>query len=323
MGSGDYDKYFITTEYETTVKGDAEFDSRKTAFKKLPLNNFYAILNNDNNEEDYLQYLCKANLITNIARGEECLNFCKLFIYKFKKFSDIKKEFTGVKETEFCNYFNYWLGGELLRIGASTYNISKFIEIFGMLSSQKYIPGCTCKNNKITSSDFKKMKKYFDYAENLEGINNSEKEEFKNTHDDIYCYYIAKAVNEYNNVISNESCVNNECSFKEELDCFKEKFIRYQKSFRMKCSDIISIPCIQISKEEYDNSCPLGTTVKPPSHTAAHMPDQKEDGASGNSKTLATTSASAAVGIIFTSLILYKVTDYYILINMSVTLTYV
>ncbi|KNA00228.1 hypothetical protein PVNG_05396 [Plasmodium vivax North Korean] len=287
----------------------------KTAFKKLPLNNFYAILNNDNNEEDYLQYLCNAYLITNIARGEECLNFCKKFIYKFKNFPSIKKQCTGIEDKEFCNYFNYWLGGELLRIGASTYNISKFIEIFGMLSSQKYIPGCTCKNNKITSSDFKKMKKYFDYAENLEGINNSEKEEFKNTHDDIYCYYIAKAVNEYNNVISNESCVNNECSFKEELDCFKEKFIRYQKSFRMKCSDIISIPCIQISKDLYHMPCPLGETVNPPSQSAADMSGQQEYGTSDNSKTLITTSASAAVGSIFTSLILYKVTDYFILVN--------
>ncbi|SCO72139.1 hypothetical protein PVC01_070041700 [Plasmodium vivax] len=185
-----------------------------------------------------------------------------------------------------------------------------------MLSSQDYIPGCKCKSDKIASSDFKKMKEFFDYAENLEGINNSA-EILKNIPGDIYCYYIAKAVNEYNKVISDESCVNNECSFKEELDCFKEKFIRYQKSFRMKCSDIISIPCIQISKDLYHMPCPLGETVNPPSQSAADMSGQQEYGTSDNSKTLITTSASAAVGTIFTSLILYKFTPLRNLIGMK------
>ncbi|CAG9480875.1 unnamed protein product [Plasmodium vivax] len=309
MGSR-YDDLFDKWKDETSETEDEEeeeFNSHKTVFKELPLNKFYAILNNYNNDTDNLQRFCTSYIVTQSLNGVDCFNFCKKFIYKFKNFPSIKKQCTGIEDKEFCNYFNYWLGGQLLRIGAQSYNVSMFIRIFNMLSSQNYIPGCNCKSDKIASSDFKKMKEFFDYAENLEGINNSA-EILKNIPGDIYCYYIAKAVNEYNKVISDGSCVEKTCAFNEEMEHFKKKFLSYQSSFRTRCPSNINIPCIQISKKEYDKSCPSGTTVNNPSQAAAHMPDQQEYGTSDNSKTLITTSASAAVGSIFTSLILYKFT---------------
>ncbi|KMZ93713.1 hypothetical protein PVMG_05297 [Plasmodium vivax Mauritania I] len=323
MGTNDYDNYFDKWEYEITETEDDNHDSRKTVFKELPLNKFYAILNNYKNQEDAPQSLCSGYIITNIPKGHVCLNFCKKFMYKIKHFSSIKEQCKEIKENEFCNYFKYWLGEQLLRIDAHIDNISQFRQIFNTFSSLLNIPGCTCKIDEISGPYFKKMKKFSDYAKNLESINNSQKTDFKNMPDDIYCYYIAKAVSEYNKVISDGSCASTSCAFKEELERFKGKFINYQDSFRTRCPSNIIIPCIQISKDLYHTSCPSGTTVNSSSQTAADMPAEQEDGGSDNSNTLATTSASAAVGTIFTSLILYKVTDYFILINMSVTLTYV
>ncbi|SBT59528.1 PIR Superfamily Protein [Plasmodium ovale wallikeri] len=232
---------------------DYEENSYDVIIKELPLNKFYTALDNDNHN-DYTPRLCSGLENSSSEDKEPFAELCKKIEFKLKHLSHIKDQCNGVPDEQVCEYFNYWLGNEIYKIGFNSNSISGIAHACNLgytaLASKKcsYIP------DKFKNKDFKKMKEFFDYTENLEAIDKMAKE-FTVLNDVFYCDYINKAVKAYNEIKIRGTCEDNSCAYINEFRVFKEKYNTYYNSLNAKCFN--KIQCLMNSKGGFEPPCVL------------------------------------------------------------------
>ncbi|SBT58556.1 PIR Superfamily Protein [Plasmodium ovale wallikeri] len=266
MGLSDSEDDYPSPEYEN--------NSYDTIIKELPLNQFYAILDNDNHTE-YTPNLCKALEQSSSHDKEPFANLCKKMEYKLKHLLDIKSQCNGLHHDKICEYFNYWLANEINKINPNSNNISGIAQACNLGYIAFVKKECSYKADQFKNNDFSKMKEFFDYTENLKDID-KKVQEFNLLTGVFYCTYINKAVNKYNEVIENGSCQNSDCTYYNELRRFKEQFNIHYESLNKKCSR--GINCIRKSKEEFESLCAsLPGSSAQHSQTYSQLPETPGD----------------------------------------------
>lgn len=137
-------------------------------------------------------------------------------------------------------------------INNSSSNVTQIEQAFNMAYLVYVKNPCSCKTAKFRKDNFLHMKYFYDFSENLEAINLKE-DEFNTLFGDFYCDYINKAVNKYNEIIENDSCKENTCTYYDELQGFKDKYNTHYLSLNEKCSG--RIQCIKKTKLEFESTC--------------------------------------------------------------------
>lgn len=281
--------------------------------KKLPLNNFYAILDNNTDYVIAENNICNGYVSTSYPNANEFHELCRRLVYKLKNFSGIKAQCTNIQKEKFCDYLNYWLGNQIININPKSNNIKLIGNLFDVISTTFVEEKCTCKTDKFSNHSFTKMKEFFDYTENIEGINNLN-ESLKTLRGGYYCNYILKAVKSYNEIIEKDSCPDNSCEYYAELENFRTKFFHLLTSLKSKCPNDINISCIRITKEKYHESC---TTLKHTYGDSQNASPNDQHTGDSNSVVKIVTSVCVLSGLFFLSSILYKVNKNSFFINMN------
>ncbi|SBT51488.1 PIR Superfamily Protein [Plasmodium ovale wallikeri] len=244
-----------------TDESEDEDEQYKNKIRELPLEEFYAVLDNEN-DLDYTPTVCPGQMQTDVDIGEKLSNLCRKVEYKLKHFSDIKSVCNTIPDKKFCDYFNYWLGNEVRNINTNSNKVMGIANTFNMIASSLVYNGCTCKKGNFTNAQFSKCKQFFDFTENLEGINNI-KNKFTTSDDNFYCTYIKKAVNEYNKIMMDGLCKNNSCVYYAEFQGFKNRYNELYSSLNSKCWN--DLPCLVNEQGKYEPPC------KPPSYGDPQM----------------------------------------------------
>ncbi|SBT72897.1 PIR protein [Plasmodium ovale] len=234
-------------DYDDLDGGNEQYDNK---ISELPLNKFYSALNN-NDHVSYTPKLCKSYIQTGASDGENFYQLCTKLEYKLSYHSDIK-ELSKIPDNKLCNYFNYWLGDQISRINNSSSNVTQIGQAFNMAYIAFVKNSCSCQTEKFRKDNFSHMKMFFDFSENLEAIDLKE-DGFNTLFGGFYCDYINKAVNKYNEIIENDSCKENSCTYYDELQGFKEKYNTHYISLNGKCSG--RIQCIKKTKMEFESTC--------------------------------------------------------------------
>ncbi|SBS82533.1 PIR Superfamily Protein [Plasmodium ovale curtisi] len=295
----DYDSY-------DTDESEDEDEQYKNKIQELPLEKFYAILDNKN-DLDYTPTVCPGQMQTDVIIGEKLSNICRKVEYKLKYFSDIKRECNAIPDEKFCEYFNYWLGNEVRNMNTNSSKVMGIASTFNMLAPVFVYSGCTCKKDNFTNAEFSKCKQFFDFTENLESINNI-KNKFATLDDNFYCTYIKKAVNEYNKIMMDGLCKNNSCVYYAEFQGFKNRYNELFSSLNSKCWN--ELPCLENEQGKYEPPC------KPPSYRDPQKEDlntqlpHTEGSDSKRTKHVLITSVFTVLLMSAFSFILYKFTPF-------------
>ncbi|SBS94949.1 PIR Superfamily Protein [Plasmodium ovale curtisi] len=289
-------------DYHDLDGGNEQYDNK---ISELPLSKFYSALNN-NNHVNYTPKLCKGYIQTRASDGEKFYELCAKLEYKLLYHSDIK-ELSNVPDNKLCDYFNYWLGDQISMINNTSSNVTQIGQAFNMAYLVYVNNSCSCQTEKFRKKNFSHMKFFFDFSENLEAID-LKKDEFNTLFGGFYCDYINKAVNKYNEIIENDSCKENTCTYYDELQGFKDKYNTHYLSLNDKCSG--RIQCIKKTKVEFESTCtPL------PDISARHGYSQEELHQEEDNKNMSKTNAiitlfCTILSIFFLLFYLYKFTSF-------------
>ncbi|SBT59544.1 PIR Superfamily Protein [Plasmodium ovale wallikeri] len=266
MGLSDSEDDYSDSGYE-----EKPYD---TIIKELPLNKFYAALDNDNHT-NYTPKLCSGLQQSSSEDKDSFFDLCKKLEFKLNNFLNIKEQCNGIPDEQVCEYFNYWLGNEINEIDPNSNNVSAIEFACNLSYTALAKQECSYSAGKFKNKDFLNMKNFFHYTENLEAIYKIP-HEFTILNDTFYCDYINDSVKKYNDIIKNGSCQNINCTYYNELIRFKEKFIAYYVSLNKKCSG--TIKCIRKSKEEFESLCaPLPGSSAQHNQTYSQLPETPGD----------------------------------------------
>ncbi|SBT02839.1 PIR Superfamily Protein [Plasmodium ovale curtisi] len=285
---------------------DYEENSYDVTIKELPLNKFYGALDNDNHN-DYTPRLCSGLKNSSSQDKEPFAELCKKIEFKLKYLSDIKNQCNGVPDEKVCEYFNYWLGNEIYKIDFNSNSISGIAHACNLGYIALANKQCSYTPDKFKNKDFKKMKEFFDYTENLEAIDKMVNE-FNALAGVFYCNYINKAANAYNAIIIRGTCEDNSCAYINEFRVFKEKYITYYNSLNAKCFN--KIQYLMNSKGGLELPCELKSDKFPKDQTIDAQLLQSEDNNHMSITIVSIASVCTILLISFFLLFLYKFTPF-------------
>ncbi|SBT33386.1 PIR Superfamily Protein [Plasmodium ovale wallikeri] len=295
-------------DYESDTEGvkDNE-DSKNNMLKQLPLYHFYDVLNNENDYVDSGTDSCAGYATNSLNKYSQFIHLCKVLHYKRSKFPNIIEQCDNVPKTKRCEYMTYWLRNKIEDIDPNFPTNSMLHVMFSMIFTSIFGNDCVYDKNKFSNVDFPLRKKYFDYTENLQSINDLGRK-FTDLNDYFYCEYIADGIKAYNEVIEHDSCNRASCTYFKELENFKNKFKSLQSSLNEKCGN--NLPCLKKNKEEYEHPCTSKRvsfkSTEPTYMGLSGLPDSEQ----GVSVSTIITPVISLFGISFILFILYKFTPF-------------
>ncbi|SBT51494.1 PIR Superfamily Protein [Plasmodium ovale wallikeri] len=294
------------TEWDMDPDENSEDNTKNELMNKLPLNNFYTILDKEADYDTSIQNMCTGYVDNKSPNIDTRREFCYKLVYKLKNFDGIKSQCSNIENEKYCDYINYWLGDQIKNHNYQTTDINLIENLFDVLSAGFIDTKCSSKRDKIGKDKFPKMKEFFDYTENLNGIDKLENT-LNTLNGGYYCTYILNAVKSYNKIIEKELCMDTSCEYYEELENFKNKFIELQDSLGKKWASDMDKPCIQISKGTYHESC---KTFKHTYGDFQRASTNNQHTGDSNSMIKIVTPMCVLSGLFFLSFILYKFTPF-------------
>ncbi|SBT52606.1 PIR Superfamily Protein [Plasmodium ovale wallikeri] len=178
----------------------------KTLLDKLPLNNFYNILDNDENvttsQTDCIEFKSYQN-----NKRYNLFNLCLNFQHKIVNSQGVREQNTGISNDKLCEYFKYWISNKFYETGADNKNSSHFQDLFNNFSNKITGTICQYENDNLEEKIFQIKKQFHDYAENLQSIKNIFTEKEKLTSEEsTYINYLKKGVDYYNSIMLGRTC---------------------------------------------------------------------------------------------------------------------
>ncbi|SBT74251.1 PIR protein [Plasmodium ovale] len=225
---------------------------KKKILGQLPLNKFYEVLNNEEVYDFKTSATCTSYVADQHNKGPRFLRLCKQLEYKITYLSDITEQ-CNVSPENGCEYLKYWLQEQIENIDPTSVNVSALSQVFDIVFAAKTQYKCYYDKDKFKNCDFAQKKNFFDYSENLMGINNIDRN-FTDLYDNFYCEYIKDGVNLYNNTITGP-CKDKKCSYYDQLQHFQNIYNEHRISLCKKCNS--NLPCLKNPKGEYEEGCSL------------------------------------------------------------------
>ncbi|SBT56334.1 PIR Superfamily Protein [Plasmodium ovale wallikeri] len=179
--------------------------------EKLPLYEFYELIEKTNCKPTAPNTKCDYNIVKNIKDSQEALSLCQKsenILHSFKDTSN--KIFQSKNKNKFCHYFKYWLNG---KTKYSTIDVNNSQRIYHNLSFYNFALDNDYKCNNISELNvkketFEKIKYLFFYKENLYWI----KELYtkvQNVNKDSFTNFLEECSYNYNDILCTGTCKNN------------------------------------------------------------------------------------------------------------------
>ncbi|SBT01497.1 PIR Superfamily Protein [Plasmodium ovale curtisi] len=230
---------------------DENENPKKKILGQLPLNMFYEVLNNEEYDVN-TSLTCTWYVADEHNNGSRFLRLCKQLEYKITHFIHITEQ-CNVSPENGCEYLKYWLQEQIENIDPTSFNVSALSQVFDIVFTAKTKYKCYYDKDKFKNGDFAKNKFFFDYSENLMGINNIDRN-FTDLYDNFYCEYIKDGVNLYNDTITGP-CKDKKCAYYDQLKHFQNIYNKHRISLCKKCN--YNFPCLKNPKGEYEEGCSL------------------------------------------------------------------
>ncbi|SBT74399.1 PIR protein [Plasmodium ovale] len=165
--------------------------------KKMPLNLFYAILDNVSSESENTD-VC----VTISSKYADTPGYllCKKF-YNIAKIIESILEICNIPQDKYCDYLNYWLHEKITQINPNNENIKR-VEMALRTIMKSINPGIGCMYKKFNynEGEFTHLKKLHDYSANFYWIRENLRYAW-DFYDYAYCVYLKDGMDFYNSII--------------------------------------------------------------------------------------------------------------------------